>query len=102
MPSDHPTEQLQDPAQDQGQDQAQDRAETEIEPVKVQPTFVHLRVHSEFSLVDGVVKIKALANKISENAMPAVALTDQSNMFAAVRFFKTALDKGIKPLLVRK
>ncbi|NLC10617.1 MAG: PHP domain-containing protein, partial [Gammaproteobacteria bacterium] len=45
-------------------------------------TFVHLRVHSEFSLVDGLVRIKPLVLKVAEAGMPAVAITDQSNFFA--------------------
>ena len=60
--------------------------------------FVHLKVHTEFSLVDSVVRIKPLMQKVAESGMPAVALTDQSNLFAMVKFFRAALDKGIKPI----
>lgn len=60
--------------------------------------FVHLRVHSEFSLVDSVVRIKKLVAKASES-MPAIALTDQSNMFAMVKFYKAALAQGVKPIV---
>ena len=60
--------------------------------------FVHLHVHSEFSLVDGVARIKPLVARVAELKMPAVALTDQSNMFALVRFYKAAVSAGVKPI----
>lgn len=60
--------------------------------------FVHLHVHSEFSLVDGVARIKPLIGAVAEASMPAVALTDQSNMFALVRFYKAAMSGGVKPI----
>lgn len=60
--------------------------------------FVHLHVHSEYSLVDGVARIKPLVARVAEQGMPAVALTDQSNMFALVRFYKAAIAAGIKPI----
>jgi len=62
------------------------------------PSFVHLRVHSEYSLVDGLVRVKSLVAKVAELGMPAVALTDQSNLFALVRFYQAALAAGIKPI----
>lgn len=60
--------------------------------------FVHLHVHSEYSLVDGVTRIKPLVKRVAELDMPAVALTDQSNMFALVRFYKAAIAAGVKPI----
>jgi len=60
--------------------------------------FVHLRVHSEFSLVDGLVRIKPLAKALAGMNMPAVAITDQSNMCSLVKFYKTAMGAGIKPI----
>ncbi len=60
--------------------------------------FIHLRVHSEFSLVDGLVKIKPLIARCTALNMPAVALTDQSNLFALIKFYKSALAGGIKPI----
>ncbi|WEK29946.1 MAG: DNA polymerase III subunit alpha [Candidatus Pseudomonas phytovorans] len=60
--------------------------------------FVHLRVHSEFSLVDGLVRIKPLAKTLAGMNMPAVAITDQSNMCSLVKFYKTAMGAGIKPI----
>ena len=60
--------------------------------------FVHLHVHSEFSLVDGTARIKPLVGAVADKDMPAVALTDQSNMFALVRFYKAAMAAGVKPI----
>jgi DNA polymerase-3 subunit alpha len=60
--------------------------------------FVHLRVHSEYSLVDGLVRVKPLVKQVAETGMPAVALTDQSNLFALVRFYQAALAAGVKPI----
>ncbi|MEM7259328.1 MAG: DNA polymerase III subunit alpha, partial [Pseudomonadota bacterium] len=61
--------------------------------------FVHLRVHTEYSLVDSVVRIPRLMAGTAAGGMPAVALTDQSNMFALVKFFRAAIKNGIKPLV---
>lgn len=60
--------------------------------------FVHLRVHSEFSLVDGLVRIKPLVKALDAAGMPAVAITDQSNLFGLVKFYKAARSGGIKPI----
>ena len=64
-----------------------------------QPGFIHLRVHTEYSLVDGVVRVKPLMDALADSHMPAVALTDQSNLFAMVKFTRAALAKGIKPII---
>ncbi len=61
--------------------------------------FVHLRIHSEFSLVDGIVRIKPLVKKLAERKIPAAALTEQSNLFSLVKFYKAAQGAGIKPLI---
>jgi len=61
-------------------------------------SFVHLRVHSEYSLVDGLVKVKPLIKAVTEAGMPAVAITDQSNMCSLVKFYKAAMGGGIKPI----
>ena len=61
--------------------------------------FVHLRLHSEYSLVDGLVRIKPLAKKVAEMCMPAVALTDFNNFFGLVKFYKAAQGAGVKPIL---
>ncbi len=62
------------------------------------PSFIHLRVHSEYSLVDGIVRIKPLVGRVAEMGMPAVAVTDQSNLFALVKFYQAALATGVKPI----
>ena len=64
-----------------------------------QPSFIHLRVHTEYSLVDGLVRVKQLMPALAEEGMPAVALTDQSNLFAMVKFTRAALGSGIKPVI---
>ncbi|MGB2180551.1 MAG: DNA polymerase III subunit alpha, partial [Porticoccaceae bacterium] len=61
--------------------------------------FVHLRLHSEYSLVDGLVRIKPLAKKVAEMGMPAVALTDFNNFFGLIKFYKAAQGSGVKPIL---
>jgi len=65
----------------------------------MKPEFVHLRVHSEYSLVDGIVKIKPLVKRIAGLNMPAVALTEQSNLFSLVKFYRAAEGQGIKPIM---
>ncbi len=63
------------------------------------PFFVHLSLHSEYSLVDSVVRIKPLMKAVRKAGMPAIALTDHSNLFAMVRFYREALANGIKPIV---
>lgn len=63
-----------------------------------EPSFIHLRVHTEFSLVDGLVRVKELVSAAKENNMPAVAMTDDTNLFALIKFFKAATGSGIKPI----
>ena len=60
--------------------------------------FIHLRVHSEYSLIDGTVRVKPLVKATQAMAMPAVAITDHANLFALVKFYKAALAEGIKPI----
>ncbi|MGB1092962.1 MAG: PHP domain-containing protein, partial [Oceanobacter sp.] len=62
-------------------------------------TFVHLRVHSEYSLYDSTVRVKGLIKKTVDSNMPAVALTDQCNLYALVKFYKGCLGAGVKPIL---
>ncbi|HTT01891.1 MAG TPA: DNA polymerase III subunit alpha [Steroidobacteraceae bacterium] len=63
------------------------------------PGFVHLRLHTEYSLVDSVVRVAPLMKSVAEAQMPAVALTDQSNLFAMVKFYRAALESGVKPIV---
>lgn len=61
--------------------------------------FVHLRLHSEYSLSDGLVRIKPLIARCRELGFPAVALTDQVNLFALIKFYRAAISGGIKPIV---
>lgn len=60
--------------------------------------FVHLRVHSEFSVVDGIVRIDDLVERAAALCQPAVALTDLGNVFGLIKFYRAARAKGIKPI----
>ena len=62
-------------------------------------SFVHLHVHSEYSLLDGFSNIKKLVSRVKEMGMPAVALTDHGTMFGIVEFFNAARAAGIKPVI---
>lgn len=62
-------------------------------------SFVHLSLHTEYSIVDGIVRIKPLAAAVAKAGMPAVALTDQSNMFALVKFYRACQAAGVKPIV---
>jgi DNA polymerase-3 subunit alpha len=62
------------------------------------PAFVHLHVHSEYSLVDSTIRIDSLVAACAAAGMPAVALTDQVNLFALVKFHAAAEKAGIKPI----
>jgi len=62
-------------------------------------SFIHLHNHSEYSILDGCLKVQDLVQAAYENNMPAVAMTDHGNIFGAVQFFKAAKSKGIKPIL---
>ena len=65
----------------------------------VQKPFIHLHLHSEYSLVDSVLRIADVINATRKHNMPAVAVTDLSNVFAVVKFYKSAIAAGIKPVL---
>ena len=63
------------------------------------PSFIHLRCHSEYSIVDGIVRIDDYVAAAKQDAMPALALTDLSNLFGAIKFYKATRENGIKPLI---
>lgn len=63
------------------------------------PEFVHLHLHSEYSLLDGACRIKELVLRVKELGQKAVAVTDHGNMFAAVEFYNECLAQGIKPII---
>ncbi len=59
-------------------------------------SFVHLRLHTEYSLIDGLLRIRPSLNRVAELGMPAVAITDHHNFFGLVKAYKAAADLGIK------
>ncbi len=61
--------------------------------------FVHLHLHTYYSLLDGACPIHALADRLHELKMPAVAMTDHGNLFGAIEFYQTMSKKGIKPII---
>jgi len=63
------------------------------------PKFVHLRVHTEYSLLEGAVRLKKLPQLCADAGMPAVAVTDTNNMFAALEFSVGAQGAGIQPIV---
>ncbi|MCE2831788.1 MAG: PHP domain-containing protein, partial [Oxalobacteraceae bacterium] len=63
------------------------------------PQFVHLRLHSEFSIADGLVRIDQAIQAAVEDRQPALAVTDLANLFGMVKFYKAARAKGIKPIV---
>jgi DNA polymerase-3 subunit alpha len=64
-----------------------------------QPQFVHLHVHTDFSLLDGACETSQLLDKASEQKMPAVAITDHGNLFAAANFFNEASKRDVKAII---
>src|SRR5438876_9276457 len=62
------------------------------------PAFVHLRLHSEFSITDGTVRIGDAVAAAASDAMPALALTDLANQFGLIKFYKGARAAGVKPI----
>ncbi|WP_394200391.1 DNA polymerase III subunit alpha [Shewanella waksmanii] len=64
-----------------------------------EPRFVHLRVHSDFSMCDGLAKVKPILAKATELQMPALALTDQTNLCGLVKFYGGCHGAGIKPII---
>jgi len=65
----------------------------------VSARFVHLHVHSEYSLSDGIVRLNDLVRATAERGMPAVALTDLSSVFGIVKFYRDAVAAGVKPII---
>ena len=61
--------------------------------------FVHLHLHTEYSLLDGAVRMKALMEKAAEMEMPAVAMTDHGNLHGAIEFYQAATEAGLKPII---
>jgi len=63
------------------------------------PSFVHLRLHSEYSIVDGIVRLDAAVAAAADDGMPALALTDLANVFGMVKFYREARARGVKPII---
>ena len=61
--------------------------------------FVHLRVHTEYSLTDSIIRINGLVSRAAELNMPAVAVTEAQNLYSAVKFYSTCLKMGVKPII---
>src|SRR5277367_6080765 len=61
--------------------------------------FVHLHVHSQYSLLDGAVKVKDLVKRVAAAGMSAVAVTDHGNMFGAITLYKAAKEAKVQPIL---
>jgi DNA polymerase-3 subunit alpha len=63
------------------------------------PAFIHLRLHSEYSIVDGIVRVDDAVAAAAADGMPALALTDLSNVFGMVKFYRAARAAGVKPII---
>ncbi|MFL0797171.1 MAG: DNA polymerase III subunit alpha [Cellvibrionaceae bacterium] len=73
-------------------------SEQSVEP-SFEHKFVHLRLHTEFSLTDSLIRVKKLIPKVAEMKMPALGITDHNNFFGLVKFYSNALNAGIKPVV---
>ena len=65
----------------------------------MQSEFIHLHLHTDYSLLDGACKIDTLMNRLEQLKMPAAAITDHGNLFGAMNFYEAAKNKGIKPII---
>ena len=63
-----------------------------------EPRFIHLRLHSEYSVTDGIVRVGDAVKRAAADGMPALALTDLANLFGLVKFYSSARGKGVKPI----
>jgi DNA polymerase-3 subunit alpha len=63
------------------------------------PRFVHLRLHSEYSVTDGIVRLDEAVRRAAQDGMPALALTDSANLFGMVKFYRAARAAGVKPVI---
>jgi DNA polymerase-3 subunit alpha len=63
------------------------------------PRFVHLRLHSEYSVTDGIVRLEQVVQRAADDGMPALALTDLANLFGLVKFYSAARAAGVKPVV---
>ena len=63
------------------------------------PAFVHLRLHSEYSIADGMVRLDGAVARAVADGMPALALTHLANLFGMVKFYSSARNRGVKPII---
>src|SRR5438477_12594858 len=63
------------------------------------PRFVHLRLHTEYSIVDGIARVDDAVAAAAADGMPALAITDASNVFGAIKFFEAARAVGVQPVI---
>ena len=63
------------------------------------PEFVHLRLHSEYSITDGLTRIDEAIAQAAADGQPALAITDLANLFGMVKFYTAARAKGVKPII---
>ncbi|CAL1329166.1 DNA polymerase III subunit alpha [Candidatus Providencia siddallii] len=63
------------------------------------PKFIHLRVHTDYSIINGLIKIKTLIKKTIDMKMPSIAITDFSNFFGLIKFYNESYNSGIKPII---
>ncbi|HSW84303.1 MAG TPA: PHP domain-containing protein, partial [Usitatibacter sp.] len=64
-----------------------------------QPRFVHLRLHTEYSVVDGMARVDDVVAAAAADGMPALAITDASNLFGAIKFYQAAREAGVQPVI---
>jgi DNA polymerase-3 subunit alpha len=63
------------------------------------PRFVHLRLHTEYSVVDGMARVEDAVAAAAADGMPALAITDASNLFGAIKFYQAAREAGVQPVI---
>src|ERR1700674_1002606 len=63
------------------------------------PRFVHLRLHTEYSIVDGMARVDDAVERAAADGMPALAISDASNLFGAIKFFQAARERGVQPII---
>src|SRR5512143_617137 len=63
------------------------------------PRFVHLRMHTEYSVVDGIVRVADAVESAAADGMPALGITDASNVFGAIKFYEAARAAGVQPII---
>jgi len=73
--------------------------ENPTQPKASKDSFVHLHVHTEYSMLDGAARIGDLVNEVARQEMPAIAMTDHGNVFGAFDFYKQAVKAGVKPII---